>query len=188
VIPSEGEAIALHRKYGSNEHIVSHCQTVSRVAKIIADELEEAGRHVDIGAVSAGALLHDIGRSKTQTVLHGVEGAGIVEREGVDREVVEIIRRHVGAGISPEEARKLGLPDLDYIPRTLEERIVCFADKMVDGVKVRPFEEEVSRFTIKKHDVMRLLALKRGLQEELGKDPEKVIFEEIKESQPKAPK
>jgi uncharacterized protein len=188
VIPSEGEAIALHRRYGSNEHIVSHCQTVSEVAKIVAEEFERRGRRVDIEAVIAGALLHDIGRSKTQTVRHGVEGADIVEREGVDRKVVEIIQRHVGAGISPEEAKKLGLPDLDYIPRTLEERVVCFADKMVDGVKVRPFDEEVRRFTIKNHDVKRLLALKRRLQEELGEDPEKIVFEKIKESQPKAAK
>jgi uncharacterized protein len=188
VIPSEEEAIALHRKHRSNEHIVNHCQTVSEVARIVAEEFELRGHRVDIEAVTAGALLHDIGRSKTHTVWHGVEGARIVEREGVDRRVVEIIQRHVGAGISPEEARKLGLPDLDYVPHTLEERIVCFADKMVDGTKVRPFEGEVRRFTIKNHDVMRLLALKRRLQEELGEDPEKVVFEKINESQLEAPK
>jgi uncharacterized protein len=188
VIPSEEEAAALHRKHGSNEHIVGHCQTVSKVARIVAVEFERRGHRVDIEAVNAGALLHDIGRSKTQTVWHGVEGARLVEQEGVDRKVVEIIRRHVGAGISTEEARRLGLPDLGYLPRTLEERIVCFADKMVDGTKVRPFEGEVHRFTVKNHDVARLLALKRGLQEELGEDPEKVIFEKINESQPEAPK
>ena len=187
MIPSEEEAIALHRKSGSNEHIVSHCQAVSRVARSLAEEFERRGHPVDVDAVTAGALLHDIGRSRTQTVSHGVEGAAIVEREGVDRKVAEMIQKHVGAGISPEEAKKLGLPDLDYIPRTLEERIVCFADKMVDGVRVRPFDGEVQRFTVKKHDVMRLLALKRRLQEELGEDPERVIFEKIKESQPKAP-
>lgn len=57
---------------------------------------------------------------------------------------MEIIRRHVGAGIASEEAKSLGLPDLDYIPRSLEERIVCFADKMVDSDRVRPFDEEVA--------------------------------------------
>jgi uncharacterized protein (TIGR00295 family) len=180
VIPSEGEAVALHRKYGSKERIVRHCETVAKVAKILADEFRRRGRGVDVRAVVAGAMLHDIGRSKVQTVMHGVEGARIVEKEGGDREVVLIIQRHVGAGISPEEAKTLGLPNLDYIPRTLEERIVCFADKMVDGDRVRPFDGEVQRFTVKKHDVMRLLSLKRSLQEELGEDPEKVIFDKIK--------
>ena len=186
MIPSEGEAIALHRKYGSDGHIVRHCQTVAGVAKILAEEFERRGRPVDSAAVGAAALLHDIGRSQVQTVRHGVEGARIVEREGADREVVEIIRRHVGAGISPEEAKGLGLPDFDYIPRSLEERIVCFADKMVDGEKVRPFVEEVRRFKAKGHDVARLLALKEGLQRELGEDPEKVVFGNVKESDSKA--
>jgi uncharacterized protein len=182
VIPSEGEAMVLHRKYGSNERIVKHCETVAKVAKVLAEEFERRGQSVDVKAVVAAALLHDIGRSRTHTVRHGVEGASMVEKEGVDKEVVEIIQRHVGAGISAEEAKVLGLPDLDYIPRTLEERIVCFADKMVDSDRVRTFDGEVQRFAIKKHDVMRLLALKKRLQEELGEDPEKVIFDKIKES------
>ena len=186
MIPSVEEAMAIHAKFGSAPHIVRHCQAVAMAAKIIAEELQRRGRALDMRAVVAGALLHDLGRSRTQTVRHGVEGAMMLENEGVDREVVEIVRRHVGAGISPEEARKLGLPDFDYIPSTLEERIVCFADKMVDAEKARPFGEEVHRFTAKSHDVGRLLLLKRGLAEELGEDPEKLIFDKLKESLPKA--
>ena len=188
MIPSVEEAMGIHVKYGTAPHIVRHCQSVAMAAKIVADGIRLRGRAVDVRAVIAGALLHDVGRSKTQTIRHGVEGAEILEKEGVDREVVEIVRRHVGAGISAEEAKRLGLPDLDYIPRTIEERIVCFADKMVDAEKVRPFGEEVRRFTAKSHDVGRLLALKRGLAEELGEDPEKLIFDKIKESESKAPK
>jgi uncharacterized protein (TIGR00295 family) len=188
VIPSEGEALAIHAKYGSGVYVVRHCQAVAMAAKIIADQLVRRGRPIDTEAVIAGALLHDVGRSRTQTARHGVEGAEIIEKEGIDKKVVEIVRRHVGAGISREEAKKLGLPDFDYIPRTLEERIVCFADKMVDADRVRPFGEEIQRFTTKSHDVGRLLALKRGLADELGEDPEKLIFEKIKESESKAAK
>jgi len=188
VTPSEGEAMAIHAKYKTGVYIVRHCQAVAMAAKIMADEAERRGHAVDKKAVIAGALLHDIGRTKSQTVRHGVEGAEILEKEGVDTKVVEIVRRHVGAGISSEEARKLGLPDFDYVPRTLEERMVCFADKMVDADKVRPFGEEVHRFTSKSHDVGRLLALKRGLAENLGADPEKLIFDKIKESESKAAK
>ena len=186
MIPSEGEAVKLHAKHGSGTYVVRHCQAVAMASLLLAEEFDRKGRQVDIKAVVAGALLHDIGRSRVQTVRHGVEGAEILEKEGVDRKVVEIVQRHVGAGISPVEAKQLGLPDRDYIPRTLEERIVCFADKMVDADRVRPFGEEVHRFTAKSHDVSRLLKLKRKLAEELGEDPEKFIFEKIKESQPKA--
>ena len=188
MIPSEGEAMAIHAKYKTGVYIVRHCQAVAMAAEIMAEEAERRGHAVDMKAVIAGALLHDIGRSRSQTVKHGAQGAEILENEGVDRKVVEIVRRHVGAGISPEEAKKLGLPDFDYIPRTLEERIVCFADKMVDADKVRPFGEEVHRFTAKSHDVGRLLALKRGLAEDLGADPEKLIFDRIKVSESKAAK
>jgi uncharacterized protein len=182
VIPSEKEALALHRKYGSNDIIIEHCKTVAKVAKVLAEEFERRGRAVDVEAVVAAALLHDIGRSRTQTVRHGVEGSEVIEREGADRKVVEIVRKHVGAGLTPEEARRLGLPQLDYIPRTLEERIVCFADKMVDSDMVRPFDVEVRRFVIKSHDVMRLFALKKRLEEELGEDPEKFVLGKINES------
>ena len=186
MIPSEREAMAILAKYKAGTYIVRHCQAVAMAAEIMADEAERRGRAVDKKAAIAGGLLHDIGRTRSQTVRHGVEGAEILEIEEVDRKVVEIVRRHVGAGISPEEAGKLGLPEHDYLPRTLEERIVCFADKMVDADKVRPFGEEVHRFTAKSHDVGRLLALKRGLAEELGVDPEKLIFDKIKEFELKA--
>jgi uncharacterized protein len=188
VIPSVEEAMAIHAKYGTRPHIVRHCQAVAMASKIVADEFQRRGRTVDVKAVTAGALLHDVGRSRTQTVRHGVEGAEIVEREGADAVVVEIVRRHVGAGVSADEAKRLGLPDFDYIPRTLEERIVCFADKMVDADSVRPFGEEVRRFTAKSHDVGRLIALRRGLAEELGTDPEKLVLDKIKESESKARK
>lgn len=180
MIPSQGEAAALHRKYGSSEKIIKHCETVTKVARTLAEGFERRGEQIDVKAVVAGAMLHDIGRSQTQAVKHGAEGAGVAEKEGVDVKVVEMVRRHVGAGISPEEAKTLGLPDLNYVPHTLEERIVCFADKMVDGEKIRPFEEEVLRFTNKGHDVNRLLALKQGLQDELGEDPERLIFDKMK--------
>jgi len=183
VIPSEGDSLALHKKYRSNERIVAHCRTVARVSIVLADEFDRRGKPVDSKVVLAGALLHDIGRTRVQTVGHGLEGSEMLQGEGVDERVVEVVRRHVGAGISAEEAKALGLPDLDYVPRTLEERIVCFADKMVDGEIVRPFDGEVQRFVKKGHDVERLLALKKGLEDVLGADPEKLVLRKLNQPQ-----
>lgn len=181
--PSEEEALELHRKYGSSEIVVRHCRKVAEAAKALADSFEGLGRKLDEHTVVAGALLHDIGRSRTQAVNHGLVGAELLEKEGVDGRVAQIVRCHVGAGLSPEEAKRVGLPDMDFVPRTLEERIVCFADKMVDLDGVRPFEVEVRRFARKGHDVERLHALKRGLQDELGQDPERLVLDNVKESQ-----
>jgi uncharacterized protein (TIGR00295 family) len=176
LIPDAAAAVLLHQKYGSNEKVVDHCRAVSKVAQTMIARLEERGIAVDREAVVAAALLHDIGRSRNQTAQHGLIGAQILEQEGVDTSVVEIVRRHVGAGISSAEARILGFPPGDYVPSSLEQRVVCFADKMVDGVIVRPFEEEVRRFIRKGHDVDRLRKLRTDLEDDLGEDPEKVIF------------
>jgi uncharacterized protein (TIGR00295 family) len=176
VIPDEEQCLALHAKYGSNERIVAHCQTVTSASRVLADALQARKSAVDRIAVLSGALLHDIGRSRTQTVEHGYVGAKILEEEGVDAIVVEIVRRHVGAGIAAEEASKLGFPKGDYIPRTLEQRVVCFADKMVSADTVRPFEDEVQRFMRKGHDVKRLLRLKQDVQEAIGEDPETILL------------
>ena len=180
MIPDEAGALRIHRKYGSVPVIVEHCRAVERVARIIAGELARRGVAVDEEVVQAGALLHDIGRTRVQTVRHGYEGAEILRKEGVDERVVEVVKSHVGAGLSREEARKLGLPDGDYVPRTLEQKVVCFADKMIDSNKARPFAEEVKRFVRKGHDVKKLEALKEDLRVVLGRDPEEVIFEKIR--------
>ena len=183
MIPSEGESLALHSKHRSNERIVTHCKTVAQVAMVIVDEFKRRGKRVDSDVVLAGALLHDIGRTKIQTVRHGFQGSEMLREEGVDDRVVEVVRRHVGAGLSADEARKHGLPDFDYIPTTLEEKIVCFADKMVDGDVVRPFNGEVQRFLKKGHDVERLLMLKRELANALGTDPEKLVLRKINQKE-----
>jgi uncharacterized protein (TIGR00295 family) len=176
VIPDERQALSLHEKYGSGERIVKHCQTVTRVSVILSDALTARGKAIDEKATFAGALLHDIGRTRTQTIEHGYVGASLLEQEGVDGIVVEIVRRHVGAGISKEEAESLGFPEGDYIPRTLEQKVMCFSDKMVSSDTVRPFEEEVKRFQRKGHDVDRLKKLKEDIEQALGEDPERLIF------------
>lgn len=172
MIPNAQEALALHSKYGSNERIVSHCKACAKVSKLLSEKAAQEGHRLSLDAVFAGALLHDIGRSQVQTVAHGYVGAGILEKEGVDRVVVEIVKRHVGAGISSDEAVALKFPPGDYIPRTLEQKVVCFADKMLDGSRARPFEQEVERFVKKGHDVQRLMQLKDDVDVAVGADAE----------------
>jgi uncharacterized protein len=155
---------------------VNHCQACAKISKRLSEKATERGHHINEEATVASALLHDIGRSQTQLVTHGYVGAGILEKEGVDSVVVEIVRRHVGAGISAGEAASLNFPPGDYIPRTLEQKIVCFADKMLDGEKARPFEEEVKRFVKKGHDVQRLKRLKEDVDAAVGADAESLIL------------
>ena len=53
------------------------------------------------------------------------------------KSVANIIKRHVGGGITPEEAERFGWPKDVYVPETLEEKIVSYADKRIDKRKTR---------------------------------------------------
>ena len=78
-------------------------------------------------------LLHDIGRINTHTIKHAIEGADILKKLNYPEEIIKITIKHIGAGIPPKEAEILGLPPGDYIPYTLEEKIVAHADNLING-------------------------------------------------------
>ncbi len=133
LLPSREQAIDLLRKNNCPPHVVSHCKAVAELSLEIAKQLREKGSNVDLKLVEAGGLLHDIGRSKTNSVDHGVIGAQIAESEGLSEAVVRIIKRHVGGGFTSEEATQFGWPRDTYMPLSLEEKVVSYADKLVDS-------------------------------------------------------
>jgi uncharacterized protein (TIGR00295 family) len=173
MVPDRLEALRIHSEFGSKAEIVQHCEAVAQIASELAERYRSKGLEVDSKIVFAAALLHDIGRTKTHGVNHGIVGADLVRKKNVDEKIAQIISRHVGAGISKEEAKKFGFPEGDYIPRTREERIVCFSDKVVGPHgRVVPFQIEVEKFTKKGLDAERLENLKKSIESELGQDPE----------------
>ncbi len=97
----------------------------------------------DLRLLTAGAMLHDIGRTLTQGVDHGVKGAEMIRKEGWEEELARIVERHVGGGITKVEAKKQGLPVRSYIPETLEEKLVCHADNTAGGRE--RFEDLINR-------------------------------------------
>jgi uncharacterized protein len=134
------EALALLKKYGVSEDVIRHVKKVRDYAREIAEQNPSA----DLELVEAGALLHDIGRSRTHDIDHAVAGADILRAEDVDERIVRIVERHIGAGLTREDAVYLGLPPKDYLPETIEEKIVCHADNLIGNR---------SRITI--HDAIR---------------------------------
>jgi len=126
---------------------MGHCKAVSKLAVETAKQLQRKGFDVDVNLVEIGALLHDIGRSKTHSVDHAVVGAEIAKAAGLPENVIRIIKRHVGGGITKSEAKELGWPDDNYQPVTLEEKIVSYADKLVETTDERvPVEETINKF------------------------------------------
>jgi uncharacterized protein len=154
----EKEGLALLIKAGCSSSVIDHCKTVAGYAKEIAVKIiENAVKKgipvdIDIEAVFMGGLLHDIGRSKTHGIRHAVEGAGIAVENGLDEKLVRIIERHIGAGIPVDEASGLGLPEKDYMPVTIEEKIVAHADNLVFGDKIVTVEELIDNLKRKNFD------------------------------------
>ncbi len=123
--------------------MIEHCKEVASLAVEIAEKANAAGRDVDLELVESGALLHDSGRCRTHGIAHAVEGFKLATSKGIEPEIAEIIKRHIGAGISKEEAKELGLPEDDYFPRSLEEKIVSHADNLVKGTNRITIQERL---------------------------------------------
>lgn len=154
----EKEALDLLRKYGCSPGVIEHCHAVAAYAREIAMDIKSctiknrAQMNIDIDLVYTGGLLHDIGRSRTHGISHAVEGAKIAIENGLDEKLINIIERHIGAGIPEEEAAALGLPAKDYIPLTLEEKIVAHADNLVSGAGIGSIDELVAGLRKKQLD------------------------------------
>jgi uncharacterized protein len=144
-LPSREQAINLLQKNNCPPKVINHCIAVTDFAIQIARKLQDRGYVIDLGLVEAGGLLHDLGRSKTHAVDHSLVGAQIAETLRLPQAVINIIKRHVGAGITEEEAEWLGWPKDNYIPQTIEEKVVCYADKRIDHDKVIPIQVEIEQ-------------------------------------------
>ena len=144
-LPSREKAVHLLFENRCSVKIINHCRTVSELALETANILKEKGFKVNSELVAIGALLHDIGRSKTHTVHHAVVGAEIARAAGLPEPVVAIIERHVGGGITASEARDLGWSEGVYVPVSLEEKIVSYADKLIENGKCVPIEVTIEK-------------------------------------------
>lgn len=133
----------INKYYSDNQELL---QLLLRHSRDVADKaLTLAKRHpelaVDIAFVEEAAMLHDIGIVMTDApgihchgaepyIRHGILGARMLRDEGFPRHA-RVAERHTGAGITAEEvvSQQLPLPEADYLPETIEEKLICYADK-----------------------------------------------------------
>ncbi len=124
--------------------------------KVADKALEIVRRHpeldVDAGFVEEAAMLHDLGVflcdaagiqcfGTAPYIQHGTLGAQILREEGLPKHAL-VCERHTGAGLSLEYImqNKLPVPHRELMPVSLEEQIICFADKFFS--KTRLTEEK----------------------------------------------
>ncbi len=134
------KALQILREEGCSSQVIEHIKAVRDVSLKIAENISREGHDVNLKLVEIGAILHDIGRSKTHDISHGVEGAKILRERGLD-EFASFAENHLGAGIPEKEAKKLDIPPNDYLPNSLEEKIVTYGDNLIRGNEVQSYEE-----------------------------------------------
>jgi len=131
-------------KYYPEENELKHILMVH--SRLVADKaLRIVDNHPELRAdrqfVEEAAMLHDIGIFLTNApsiycfgtepyIRHGILGAQLVRNEGYELHA-RVCERHTGSGITIADIQKqsLPLPLQDYLPVTIEEQIICYADK-----------------------------------------------------------
>jgi len=144
-LPAREEALKMMEEAGCSQMVIDHCISVTNVAMRLADMFGRHGFDVDLNLVEVGAIMHDVGRSRTHSVEHGAIGGQMAREMGLPEALTRIIERHVGAGISTEEAERIGLPKRIYVPETLEEKIVAYADKLLEGDRLVDIEVTIEK-------------------------------------------
>ena len=129
--------------------LVVHSRQVADLAVAIAGRLIERHVPIDIEFVEEAAMLHDIGMCRTDApgiychgtepyILHGILGRKMLDSMGLYRHG-RVCERHTGAGITADEivAQHLPIePPRDLLPETLEEKVICYADKFFSKSRI----------------------------------------------------
>lgn len=118
---------------------IGHCRSVANEALMIAEQKQLP---IDKVMIEGAAMTHDIGIYATNApsiacegeypyICHGIIGAELLRKEGAPEEWARVAERHTGSGLTCEEIvrQRLPLPHADYLPETLLEKLICYADK-----------------------------------------------------------
>jgi uncharacterized protein len=138
------KVIRIIEKYYEPDSLVykiylAHCIKVTELALLIVKHNPQMDINSDF--IIKGSMLHDIGIIKTYApgigcfgkhryIEHTYLGRQMLEKEGM-KKISKVCERHVGVGLSRKDIKKNGLPlpDRDMLPKSLEEKVICFADK-----------------------------------------------------------
>lgn len=167
----------IHKYYDPNSlayyYLIEHSKAVTEKALEVALRVKDLD--LDIQFIKEACMLHDIGIIKCNAssigchgaapyIAHGVLGAEMLRQEGLLRHSL-VCERHVGVGLTAEEIIQKGLPLIakDMIPITLEEKVICFADKFFSKSKGKLYQckpidvvcEEIARYAADKLEIFK---------------------------------
>jgi uncharacterized protein len=120
-------------------YLYTHSLKVTEAALMIARH--NASLNPDLEIIRWSAMLHDIGIFMTNApeigctgdhpyISHGYLGRELVEKEGLPH-IAPVCERHIGVGLTLDDIIRynMPLPHREMVPVTIEEKIVCYADK-----------------------------------------------------------
>lgn len=153
-IPTKPEALKLHKKYAWDNqvrrYVVLHSEITTEIAFWC---VKKKNLQIDKPRLRAACLLHDIGsyiflasHTEQRRVYpqHALFGAMLLQEEGVDEQICEMVKTHVLLGLTKAEIKehKLALPHKSFEPQSLEARLLCYADRFSskgDGIVLNSF-------------------------------------------------
>jgi len=143
LLPDREFVLDLLKELGVPYSVRRHSIQVAEIAIDIANKIKRA--KVNKKLVEIGALFHDIGRSNTHGFSHAFNGGKILRERGFPEELARICERHILGGLDKEDAKSVGLPEKNFYPVTLEEKIVCLADKLTVRSRQFSVNESISK-------------------------------------------
>lgn len=166
-IPSRKESLGIICRAGMMEHIAAHSLQVCRVALVITDLLNRERTILNRGLIEAGALLHDI--TKTRSLKTGerhAETGGWFLCELGYPEVGELVRQHVR------------LDHFDFHSPVNEAEIVNYADKRVLHDQIVSLQERMA-YILHRYGTTPELRIRLEQIGQEAKAQEKKIFSRI---------
>ncbi len=180
-VPYPDQCLDILSSAGCSSIVIKHSRAVYDLGMEMVRRSEEATgcavNGMNITMLSAGLLLHDLGRSRTHSIRHAIIGAQLAEMICLHPDIVAMIRNHIGGGLPAAEAVELGLPDMDLIPLTWEEKLVSHADTLVGNLRRRSLDKAVGRLEKEgaEKGVERIMAIHAELERYLSIDIDPLV-------------
>lgn len=162
-LPNRDFAFDLLKSLKVPYHVRGHSLKVADKALDISDTITKVD--VDEELIEIGSILHDIGRAKTHGFKHALIGGKILRQRGLPESLSKICETHILGGLDKEDAKQVGLPEKDYLPLTIEEKIICLADKHLAGTKEVSIEQRFNKWFSKYGKTKILIKAKKRIEE-----------------------
>ncbi|MFX0047670.1 MAG: HDIG domain-containing metalloprotein [Candidatus Hermodarchaeota archaeon] len=169
ILPTSEIAFELLKKLKVPYNVRRHSLKVVDKALELAEKIKL--KEIDMDLIEIGSLLHDIGRSKTHGFNHALIGANIIRERGLPEKLAKICETHILGGLDKDDAKQIGLPERDFLPVTLEEKIICLADKYIAGTKEVSIEQRFEKW-FNKYGKTRILTKAKERIERIQKELE----------------